>query len=902
MCSFQHLHAAFLLLSIAAFACIGGTTTHAQNKDVRLSPIYYRAIIPDDAKIQSAARIGTLTLVVWGSSAYAADSSIVGTLHAQLLRDSQPIGSEQLLTSPQARPSGFVQAIALADRFLIFWNDRHGDSASYTMQVDTTGAVIGGEVLFWKQWISAAGIARTPTRDGFRLFWSDRTSTTIYARDLDRTARFATDAIAYDGGPLRGVSYPANPPGYTILDRGELPPIVLDEQGDQHSLGAYLNRLALPYFLDRNGSLATIQRDTLKVYRSLLDSAPERLVAVPFLQKAIPGSVLVGRDSAGRIVVSFAQANAAASGVWDEIDASIFNVTETLPDTFATPMRTALYAIAVPGNRCRHITASPASVQRERGAGNNYRVRIRFEGVDVFDCPDTSSYQPFRKEVVYTVDGGLVGDTTLPLARKLELPVGLERMADKFASNVAVTVDSIPRSLSAQAAMIPDSVPQLTPGITSIDGKLVVGWLAVPGDTLAKIGTWNLAGPTALDSAPSLVVNRMERRDTSGQMAPYIFYELRRLAGKFVVGSFWQWNRQTDSGVFEERMAYSLHLPTAGGWKTILHVDTTESNLYVTSLCYAFDPLREETEVAWNFLRGYNGTLLKTQMAAFDRVGEVTWGIDNLRLGRKPSGMQIVPLGVNEFIAAFSNEFRHFKNNTIIDSLAFPYPRYGTFTSALGPYVLQWRYESRRLILSLVDLHGNELHTNGNTLFDTVQADVFVLANPVDTSFTALWGGSTGLHLATFDRNLKLMRKPMLISDDISKVANPSAMFRNDTLFVVWEGYRNGIPAIYGKALSRLIRSSVEEPTATPNPSDADIASIVPNPAGLSATIILSAPARAGDVVEIIDLLGTSRLRVQVNEGETAVQMNTAGLPSGRYVARIRRRGSVHSRLFTVVH
>src|SRR5438309_2271931 len=109
------LIALFLPLPLLLFA----------QQDVQLSPqepVSYA--LPSDIRIQSAAQFGNTTLVVWGTTGYAADSSIVNVLRLQLLRDSSLVGQQRALHGSQARPSGFVRVVALNDRYLVFWNDQ----------------------------------------------------------------------------------------------------------------------------------------------------------------------------------------------------------------------------------------------------------------------------------------------------------------------------------------------------------------------------------------------------------------------------------------------------------------------------------------------------------------------------------------------------------------------------------------------------------------------------------------------------------------------------------------------------------------------------------------------------------------------------------------------------------
>src|SRR5438128_15612 len=140
----RYLFAAFIIYLIAA------PLLAQQHDDVRLSTEPLQMILPADAQIQSAARIGELTLVVWGTTRLEPDSSVVNMLVMQLLRDTTLVGPQRVLTSNAARPSGFVQVMAVRDRFLVVWNDRRGgDSAAYVQRVDSSGVLDGSEDRFF---------------------------------------------------------------------------------------------------------------------------------------------------------------------------------------------------------------------------------------------------------------------------------------------------------------------------------------------------------------------------------------------------------------------------------------------------------------------------------------------------------------------------------------------------------------------------------------------------------------------------------------------------------------------------------------------------------------------------------------------------------------------------------
>ena len=103
-------------------------TTNAQvfPEDIRLSSDVLQMNLPDNAKVQSAARIGELTLVVWGSSRKVTKDSVANLLYWQMIRGTTPIGEPLALTDDQSNPFEYVQIISLSTRFLVFWNDTRG--------------------------------------------------------------------------------------------------------------------------------------------------------------------------------------------------------------------------------------------------------------------------------------------------------------------------------------------------------------------------------------------------------------------------------------------------------------------------------------------------------------------------------------------------------------------------------------------------------------------------------------------------------------------------------------------------------------------------------------------------------------------------------------------------------
>src|SRR5688500_6197342 len=100
-----------LLLSILLPLLAGGAAAIAQGPDRKISIDPWQMVLGDDARIESAAAIGSRTLVVWGSSRAGVDRQAHNVLYMQMFEGRIPLGEPHLLTSFDAEPSGHLQVI-----------------------------------------------------------------------------------------------------------------------------------------------------------------------------------------------------------------------------------------------------------------------------------------------------------------------------------------------------------------------------------------------------------------------------------------------------------------------------------------------------------------------------------------------------------------------------------------------------------------------------------------------------------------------------------------------------------------------------------------------------------------------------------------------------------------------
>src|SRR5207249_780862 len=128
-------------------------------------------------------------------------------------------------------------------------------------------------------------------------------------------------------------------------------------------------------------------------------------------------------------------------------------------------------------------------------------------------------------------------------------------------------------------------------------------------------------------------------------------------------------------------------------------------------------------------------------------------------------------------------------------------------------------------------------------------------------------------------------------------------VYRNDTLFAVWEDFRHEKSSIYGTAhpVERIVAGVG---SAALSETRTVIAAIVPNPMADRATIIVTVGASDEASLEVMNLRGEVARRLstgRLNVGEHWIELETEGLASGEYLVVLRSSNQTDQRRLVIV-
>lgn len=901
------------LLVLVAFSFLS-SAVHAQ--DVRISPDPIAYILPADAQIQSAARIDSLTLAVWGTTALDVNDSVINVLRMQLLRDTVLVGEQRTLHSAEARPYGFVQVIAVKERFLVFWNDRRADSPGvYMRRVDTTGEFVGGEVRWDSLPVSANGFFVFPHGAETWVLWSRGDSSgRTFVVAIDPTTGAIIRRLPDINGHIVNVIAAASLGDAVILMRESGVPLVVRGSSDSLAPFPYPGRLSLPHHLGSDGALALIGRDTIWFYRSPFDALPYRSRAIEYYPRGDQiryvenGATLISRNAAGEYIVMFAARTYVytTSGLPEE-HVSYFTQTLDSSDNFSLGQSVGAGYLVVNPSHWDYYEVSFKSAIPFFSCSNSSSVRLTYSIYTRTTIQGNTTESTREYEIEMGIDGE---GKRIPLknvdcwnctGQHLdEIPCNrpssriVSRVNDRTSSRILVEASALV-SLAASTAEQSFSISEGTPAVSVSAGRLMAAWVSPEQPPTYRLAPWVIHQSQPVENLSILTVS-----DIGGYYsldnAPAV--SLVRQHGNFSLISQRRWYEPipgTERSTFTFRFTHFA--PSDTGWIRAKSVDlqnaVSSPAVGYNTVNAIFDPNRQE----WLSILQVRAVQYFVQIFAIDTSGVERWNIERTLPGAPfPT---IIPLDSGEIMQVDKSVVYKVRGIDTVGSFPLPTPDVPSqFYRLFGPYFLRtFSTTPNTLSLQLIGLDG-KLIRSGSVGFSDPISSFNVLQNPGDSAVILVWGKHSGVRATVLDRLLTVRYDSLLVSTTTDTVANPSATIRNDSLFAVWEDYRNGQSDIYG-AVYRLPRvpASVAHDDAT-----GEAFALTPNPAVDEVEITLASPLVDDGVITIINQLGRSVATREIERGSRRISLDIGTIPSGVYILLLQTGEERHGRGFVVIH
>lgn len=873
---------------------------YAQNHDIRLSDDPFQPLLTTEARIQSAASIGSVTLAVWGSTASEGDS-VRPLLYGQFLYDHEPLNIPFIITSTAARPSKFVQVVALDDRFLVVWNDRRGASpVTWLTRIDKFGAITAEERLVDSGTIAAAGVFTAPIDGGYLLYWDiDKPdSLRTWVRGLNRDGNFSGTAIATTFPPIQRMVHSPAGSDSLYFDCGNDGIYQIDRTGGW-------NRITLPnngvVSIGPDGSMVAVLGDQIGVYRSVLEKTPYRYIPVStplhtLPSNTLPGTVLAFYDPLGRIGRSYS--------VLEVIQ--VANISYSKVSTFISYIDSdgnygpAKYLGYHWDQTWPHyvygILSYPEPAIATRYCANSIYLHIVIHYTYSYEYQGNrgreSSLGDIRVFVTHNNFSFLRGKVTDCLLGTITTPYAVRDTTDPSQSNIIVVWADDSARLISPVAEIHKNLPERSPIITATNSGFAVAFVQKGIDSTLMLRRWDAASTGSVGSIATVNTTLQKISDS---------ITARTTVQLSTTGTDYLATIHTDSINKAGRVIGQndrLVQPTDSGWRDIYAFDLGDLGSPYGIQKSMVDP-DDGTILLTIGYPGVSGTVGALSVAQLDQTGDTLVDLLVRTAPTSNRGIVAVPLMDNYFYLLDNARMFRYQDSMALDSNTSAISADRRYIPLPGYTYAQWYVSSVAFFFEIFDpTLQRQRQFTFPTAIDGV-SNVTVVQNHLDSGFAIVYGKNDGLHLTVIDKNLKLVKSDTIISESRDTTRHPSAVYVGDTLTVVWESYRKGVIDIYGT--SRVVPAHIPPASREASPTSSQhISRLRPNPASDRILVDLTMPPPSGATWQILDATGGSIMRGDILAGSTHLDIATATLPSGYYLLSLEIAGERNVQGFVV--
>ncbi|MGE3800821.1 MAG: T9SS type A sorting domain-containing protein [Candidatus Kapaibacterium sp.] len=828
----------YILLSLLFSAMI----LHAQPENVLLSRDPLVPTLPTDIQIQSAASIGNVELVVWGSTKQNASGGIQNVLYSQIVLDNQPVGIPEIITGEDAVPYGFVEVLTVGNHFRVLWNDRRvGAVGLYQRDIDLQG---------------------TPLAD--EEFVAEGKGLKIYTVDL------------FDGA--------------TIVELSGQPPLFIYSDGriDRRRINPFY--FSSPSVIAPDSSLALIRGDSLYTYRTMFDTLPTRVVFYHREDSIVALTEVLILDSTGRYRMFFVTARAPEEFSYFDADVQfrlVSGVLSTESGELTEREEVKLNRIAI-------------------GMGASFGPNIRYYVTDKSKACDLSdkfilyakSSQHFPSEINleireytwhYTIDRkGNFAEVSKDAYEVTECSTSQQPVRTSCPTTSCVELGGV--SLASPVVLEEKRVPHSQPRLHLTNGSLFIAWSNSPQ---VLLHSWDFIKDEVRQTASYAPDNAFKGDVKFGTIdSPQgILLGTTETRVQVIKVDF-------SITVDQHFWKFYLNLPVNGKWKRFAseggdYFGGTWQSHHVRYLSSASGELENR-----NLLVGITDSYDTFLVTLYDSLQQVIW--QRIHTSASINGgtyLTIAPLGIDKYIDVTNQGAARILTSTgdVVQTASFP--EWSTTHSGLvrlrGTWSLVYHLPHDGLPLRLRIYDENLLMLARWEGEADSLTGISIAQNPNDGVIAVVTTSRSGTRMTTFDGvGLRLLQSSggekldnVRLSQVESLSKTPTALFRSDTLIVAWQDYRGLDPDIYGVYLrpADYVSGVDEGRRITSDQSDLNL-SVYPNPADreLFVSIEASEPVQAS----LRNVLGQVVYSVwdgEVTGGKTSIRLNLEQLPAGVY-------------------
>ncbi len=894
------LRSTHFVVSVAMTFVVCAATSRAQTTtDVRLSGEPTSYALPDDARIQAAASIGNRTLVVWGNSEATGDGSIRTVLDDRILANGIDDGWRPVMHDREARPFGFVAVVPDGDLFLVIWNDRRADAPGvYLQRVDLGGGRLNASVLLSRSFIDDSVLfVAGASPAGLLIAWNTRDGEsvrTVGAR-VRNGSQWITDAVLVDSARTTEVVPLPAFPGDALLRHPDGRVTYVHADGSIELREIPRSRFDGPFDLAADTSLALVSGTSLLLYSNPFDSRPDQATSIPQIASMLSGSITVARiDSAHYAVHGIAASQSVDPPALDLVVRSILVDTSGSVRSIAS-IDSLHHALNEP-NGCHYAPAFHGCSQRATCHGMR-RVEGWFSEVGDAFC-GTRSY---TFGYVALPDGSaLRSDDTAGIC-----PDGtsVRRLRSDTVSSVEVTgawgtseVDTMTASRRVDAAqmrpvlMLDGDTVRLVYQESFEGGEFLLGrWMSDnrPVDVDSVLRVPALDAPAPNDSTSAVTLRSYERHEA-----------LVGSGNSVVVGSVHQ---RTDDVTVASHPPHTetwmtaklrVFVPVRGSWRK---VDEYSASGPGGNWRYGVESVGDEPTPG--------GTIASVDIGNEDQPLRNVIGIGengdvvfrNEDVLSTQTGLSLVPTGGRRYLACGATRCWMLDDGAITDSIEFSVPAadvayFGVGVDRFLRVTTPVSAPNQRLLA----LYGSDGALIARTLltFGETPRDLCVAVRSTDSTIVLLWASRRGTRATSLDAALRVMAEDVSIGTYRDSTAQPTGVFRGDTLFVAWSDARDGEPDIYGATyLPPMATVDVDDATAAAVMEHPMRLSVRVNPFGTAAIISYALPAAGSPVLELVSMRGAVVCRRQLGPrvpGRYTMVLETGVIQPGPYFLAIR--------------